>query len=183
MPSNREWDQFIPQREGEFQQFVVAFASGVGSSPWTFGVSPGDAATIQSAVDRFNEAFANATSPLTRTSGSVNAKDTARNALESVIRMYASQFRANMGISDESLLGIGVQRRPTRLQRRWCPASSPVLVLVGRTPGCDTLRYFDSLTPETKAKPYGADRLELFCAYVERGDETLPTNQEDQYLH
>lgn len=182
MAGQREWDQFIPQRKAEFQQFAMAFASAVGSSPWTYGISQSDADTIQRAVDEFNEAFALASSPLTRTPGNVSVKDTKRNQLESLIRMYAAQFRANMGISNASLIEVGVRRRPTKLQRRHCPASSPALVLVARTPGADTLRYFDSLTPNTKAKPYGADRLELFCAYVERGCDVLPTVHDAQYI-
>jgi hypothetical protein len=158
---------FIPTQDAQFKLFAEAFASGVASAPWTYGVSPSDAETISNAVQTYVDALATASARLTRTEATVNAKDTARNACRNLLRMYAQQFRANMGISNDQLIAIGVHRRPSRLGKRQCPQTSPVINFQARTPGCDQLTFGDALDQGagTKKKPYGAERLELFVAY------------------
>jgi hypothetical protein len=158
---------FIPTQDADFMQFALGFASGVSSSPWTYGVSQGDAQTISNAVKNYVEALGRATTPLTRTPGAVNAKDTARNAARNLIRMYANQFRANMGITDQALIDIGLRRRPTSLSKRKCPMTSPLLNFQARTPGEDQLSFCDTFdfATGTRKKPYGAERLELYVAY------------------
>lgn len=157
---------FIPDRDAEFAAMATFFASGIASAPSAYGVSAGDSQAISAAVDEFIAALNIARSPLTRTPSSVNDKDTKRNAAKGLIRMYANQFRANMGINDQALIEIGIRRRPTTLQRRRCPQSSPRLGFVATTPGVDVLTFADSLTPHARAKPFGAERLELFVAYL-----------------
>jgi hypothetical protein len=92
--------------------------------------------------------------------------------------MYAQQFRANMGISNEQLVAVGIRRRPTSLGKRKCPRTSPVINFQARTPGCDQLTFCDvfDVASGTKKKAYGAERLELFVAYDHKAvnDSNLP---------
>jgi hypothetical protein len=172
---------FIPTQDADFMQFALGFASGVSSSPWTYGVSQGDAQTISNAVKSYVEALGRATTPLTRTPGMVNAKDTARNAARNLIRMYANQFRANMGIADQALIDIGLRRRPTSLSKRTCPMTSPALFFQVSAAGGDQLRFRDSLDilAKTNRKPYGAERLELYVVYGHKpvGSSSLPPRE------
>ena len=105
----------------------------------------------------------------TRTSATIEAKDAARNSARNVIRMFSNQFRANMAIADEDLMCLQIRRRPQTLGRRRCPIHSPQLAFIATTPGRDTLRFRDVLVTngKTRKKPYGAERLELFVAYVD----------------
>ena len=44
------------------------------------------------------------------------------------------------------------------------PGSSPLLNVIGNTPGVQTVRFADSTTPDSPAKPVGAAQLQLFVA-------------------
>lgn len=163
---------FIPTQDALFKEFAESFASGVASAPAAYALGPGDVATITQAVSQYVQALAVAASPMTRTAPTVNDKDTARNSCRNLLRMYANQFRAHMGISEQQLIAIGVRRRPNRLAKRKCPQTSPALTFQARTPGQDQLAFCDALDIGigTKKKPHGAERLELFVAFGhERG--------------
>jgi hypothetical protein len=77
-------------------------------------------------------------------------------------RQYASLIKPNAGISDQDKEAIGVP--PINLNRNPInvPASSPLLNIVGATPGSHTLRYADTSTPDSGKKPFGAANLQLF---------------------
>ena len=167
---------FIPTRDQDFKGFAQGFADELSKSPGAYGISQADADTVVRAFDLFAEADARAMNPSTRTKGTVDAKNEARNALRDLIRTFASQFRANMGISTQALIEVGVQRRPQTLGRRKCPQTSPAINLKARTPGHDELTYSDSLTLASGSgrKPHGAARLELFASYDHDHKGELP---------
>ena len=48
-----------------------------------------------------------------------------------------------------------------------CPDTSPFLNISSATPGTQTLRYSDSMTPDSAAKPFGATELQLFCVVAD----------------
>src|SRR5262249_22029641 len=43
-----------------------------------------------------------------------------------------------------------------------CPQTSPLLSILGNTPGSQTIRFADTNTPDSRAKPFGASELQLF---------------------
>jgi uncharacterized small protein (DUF1192 family) len=120
--------------------------------------------SIQAAVDDFVDKLAICSNEATRTRPTVAAKDDARSACESLCRQYAILIKDNAGISDDDKIAIGV--RPVNPNREPvdCPQTSPLLNIIGATPGSQTLRYADSNTPDSKAKPFGASELQIFLA-------------------
>ena len=68
------------------------------------------------------------------------------------------------GISDDDKIAIGVRPVNTSREPIPVPASSPLLNVLGATPGSQTVRYSDSSTPDSPAKPFGAPMLQLFVA-------------------
>lgn len=161
-------DSFIPRRDSDALIWFRAFADGIQAEPATFELTPADATTLVDAVDAFQAALIVAGNPATRTQGTVNTKDTARNAAEAVCRQYAIQIKHNAGIDDAKKIDIGV--RPLNEDREpiFCPETSPLLNVICATPGAQTVRYADSMTPDSAAKPFGAIGLQLFVA-VEEG--------------
>jgi hypothetical protein len=123
-----------------------------------------DAAAIAAAVAAFDTALTTANNPATRTAVTVAAKDDARTAAEQICRQFAILIKFNAGISDPDKIAIGV--RPVNPNREPinAPATSPLLNIIAATPGKQTLRYADSLTPDSPAKPAGASELLLFRA-------------------
>ena len=155
-------DDYIPPSDAGARDWMNTFAAGISASPATYGLSPADAGAIQAAVDAYNAAYQVAVDPATRTSVTVNEKDTARNATEQICRQYALLIKHDAGVTDADKLAIGV--RPVNPQRRpiACPRTSPILAVIAATPGVHTLRYSDSMTPDRPAKPFGASELQLF---------------------
>ena len=160
MPS----DDYVPHDDDAFRTFAENFASGVSTAPSLYMLTSGQAASIQSVTDDFVEKLAISSNQSTRTRHTIADKDDARSICESLIRQYAMLIKDNGGISDGDKINIGV--RPVNPSREpiECPQTSPLLSILGATPGVQTLRYADTTTPDSKAKPFGASELQLFVA-------------------
>jgi hypothetical protein len=81
-----------------------------------------------------------------------------------IVRPYAQQIKSSRGISnaDKSALGLTIDDASSTPVP--APTSSPILAILGATPGMHTLRFADSNTPEKRGKPVGAIGLQLFIA-------------------
>jgi hypothetical protein len=115
-------------------------------------------------VGAFADAYAVAMSPGTRTKVTVAGKDAARGAAEGPIRQLAGQIKVNAGVSDADKIAINVPTVNLKRSPINVPASSPLLKLIGATPGKQVLSYHDSRSPDRRAKPFGAASLQLFRA-------------------
>ena len=160
-------DKFIPPEDGLALTFMEHFASTIQSAPAVYMLSAADATTISNTVAAFATAYSVATNPPTRTSVTVGEKDAARLSAEQVVRQYANLIRPNAGISDADKEAIGINPPSSERSPRNVPASSPLLSILGSTPGSQTVRYSDSTTPDSPAKPFGAANLQLFVAVGE----------------
>lgn len=168
-------DSFIPAQDPQALIWMQSFANTLSANVGTYFISAADAATISSAVAAFAAALAISSEPSTRTPVTINDKDEARNAAEQVCRQFAILIKYNAGIGNGAKIAAGV--RPVNPDREpiECPQSSPALNVVASTPGSQTLRYTDALTPDTRAKPFGATELQLFCVVGEE-PATNPDN-------
>ena len=160
-------DKFIPAEDGLALTFMQHFAAIIQIAPAVYMLTAADATTISTAVDAFAASYSLATSKPTRTSITVGEKDADRMSAEQIVRQYASLIRPNAGISDGDKEAIGVNppnpdRTPINV-----PATSPLLNVIGATPGSHTVRYADTSTPDSAAKPFGAANLQLFVAVGE----------------
>lgn len=155
---------FIPAPDAEALTWMQTFAAGIAASVATYDLVTADATAISAAVNAFASAHAVAASPATRTPVTINLKDVARDLAEQTCRQYAIGIKVNGGISDANKIAIGV--RPINPDRVPVPApgTSPLLNIVVATPGVQQLRFADSLTPDSGAKPAGAASLQLFVA-------------------
>ncbi|MEX0776792.1 MAG: hypothetical protein WD042_13900 [Phycisphaeraceae bacterium] len=159
---------YLPRRDEEVLAWMKRFAGGIAAQPGAYMLSAGDAATIQGAVQAFAQAYAPAMTPGTRTPVAVNRKDATRNAAEQVCRQYYSIIKPNGGVSDACKIEIGVRPMNPGRSRIACPQSSPLLSIVAATPGGQVLRYRDTNTPDSRAKPFGAMQIQVM---VHVGDE------------
>src|SRR5438046_3013565 len=155
---------YIPTRDAELGQWVGNFSTLISASPATYGLVAGDAAAIAGYVNAFVAALTVVNNPATKTKATVAAKDGAKAAMLDIVRPYAQQVRNNNGVSnaDKTALGLTiVDRTPTPVPP---PTSSPLLSVIGATPGEHTLRYSDANTPDSRRKPAGTIGLQLFVA-------------------
>lgn len=157
-------ESYIPSEDGLALTWMQSFAGGIVAKPSTYQLTAADAANIQSVVDDYAAAYAVAANLSTRTAVTVAAKDDARNVAEQLCRQFSIQIKFNAGVSDPDKIAIGV--RPVNPNRDPInvPESSPLLNVIGATPGSHTVRYADTGTPDSGAKPFGAAQLQLFVA-------------------
>jgi hypothetical protein len=157
-------DPVIPAPDTDALVWMQNFSGGINANPALYQQSAADAGAISSAVSGAAATFAVASNPATRTEVTVNQKDVAFMAAKALCRQYANVIKFNAGISDADKIAIGVRPvNPTRNPIN-VPDSSPLLNIIGATPGSQTLRYADSNTPDSAAKPFGATSLQIFVA-------------------
>ena len=106
-------------------------------------------------------------------------KDDSRSICESLCRQYAILIKENTGIADEDKIAIGVRPINPNREPVDCPQTSPLISIIGATPGSQIIRFADSTTPDSKAKPFGASELQLFVAIGT--EETAPLSDAQFY--
>jgi hypothetical protein len=174
-------DPYIPRADEAFRTFAANFAGNILAAPSTYGLTPAEAAHIMDKFVRFDEAYKVAANPDTRTRPSIAVKDDARHILQNTISNYSAHIRANLGVTDGDKENIGVRPRNIARNTRRAPTVPPLLQFIGSLPGIDQLLYHHTGTPESKAKPYGVQCLELYRAYSLPG-EPRPKKAQAEYF-
>lgn len=152
---------YIPPTDAALRAWAVNYADLITAAPATYGLDAPAALAIQDAVDEFVEAL-DAYTKDTRTVVLVAAKNAAKFAMLALVRTYSAQIRLNPGVSNENKLALGLNLPNTSPSPIPAPATSPILAFVGATPGQHTLRFADTLTPDSRRKPFGVVALQLF---------------------
>jgi hypothetical protein len=153
---------YIPAKDADFNNWFSNFKTLIAASPTTYGLVAGDATAITAQWTAWSAAYTAATDPSTRTTPTVAAKTAARAAAEAVIRPYAVSISQNAGVTDEDKAAVGVTIRKTVPTPVPPPTTTPALVLVAGGHLFHQLRYYDTSTPTTKAKPAGAIGIEIW---------------------
>jgi hypothetical protein len=160
-------NSYIPRRDSNALAWMRSFADGIAAQPTVYGLTTSDALSISNAVGAFEAAMRLAKNDGTRTPVTVLMKDEARAAAEQICQRYYSLIKPNETVSDADKVAIGV--RPVNRGRTpiTCPQTSPLLSITRCTPGVQVVRYADTNTPDSMAKPFGAVFLELRVAIAD----------------
>lgn len=148
--------QYIPAKDANFNNWIINFSTLLTASPTTYGLVAGDATAVAAVTAAWTAAYLLATNPSTRTPVTVSDKDAARIAAESLIRPLAVSISLNGGVTNMDKTAIGVTVRVTTPTPVPPPTTTPALSLESAIHNQQTLRYYDTATPLTKAKPPGA---------------------------
>jgi len=119
------------------------------------------AAIISTAVDAFVAAL-DAYTVDTRNAVLVAAKNSAKLAMISILRTYSAQIRINPGVLNADKLALGLNLPNNSPSPIPPPTTSPLITVIGATPGQHTLRFADQNTPDKRLMPFGVVGLELF---------------------
>jgi hypothetical protein len=158
----------------QLRDWAVNFSTLITATPTAYGLTAGNATTISTAVNAFTSAYTTATDPSTRTSSSVAAMRVAKANMIVVVRQFAAIIRANPAITAEQLSDLGLTVADTEPTPIPAPTTFPLLDVVKATPNRHELRYSDSESPDSRAKPPGATSLQLFRV-VDDAEVTSPT--------
>lgn len=169
---------YIPAEDGQALAWMRAFADGIATNPALYMLTSTDAAAITGQVDAYEAAWFAANDKSTRTEAAVNLKNQTKASAEQICRGYAMTIKQNAGISDQAKIDIGVRPENSEREPINCPQTSPLVNILGNTPGLQTLRYADTTTPDSRAKPFGAMQLQVFVAI---GDAATTNADEASY--
>lgn len=155
---------YIPQPDSDYDAWLLNFSTKITAAPTTYGLVSGDATSIAAQYTAWHAAFLAATTPATRTSVTVAAKDTARSTSLSIIRPYAQQISQNAGVLPSNKVAVGVNPRTTIPAPVPVPSSSPLVSIDGIGSLTMDVRYKDPDAPTSRAKPFGATSVQTAVA-------------------
>jgi uncharacterized small protein (DUF1192 family) len=158
---------WLPRDDNDFNVFAGVFADTIAAAPATYLLTPADGASLQGVAADFAAKLAISNTEATRTRLTIADKDDARSACESLIRQYAMVIKQSAGIADADKIAIGVRPLSDSREPVECPQTSPIVNILHATPGLHELRYSDSTTPDSRARPHGASELQLFLAITD----------------
>jgi len=153
---------YIPPKDADYDAWLTNFSALITASPTTYGLTAPIAVIIAAQQTAWNGAFVTATTPATRTSVTIAAKDAARVASEAVIRPYAQQVARDPGVTngDKTALGLNLPNNvPVPVPT---PTIAPTINITAIQPLQITLDIRNPFTPTSKAKPPGTIGIQVW---------------------
>ncbi len=152
---------YIPAKDADFENWANNFQTLIAAAPATYGLVAADATAITAQYTTWHSAYLLIINPATKTKTTVDAKNVARNAATVVFRAYATQIRANLGVSDANKIALGVPPRDPTNTPVPPPATFPVFAVLNSTSLVTNIQSRDTLTPLSRAKPAGVEQIEV----------------------
>lgn len=155
---------YIPSTNSGLADWLLNFSTLITAAPTTYGLIAGDATAIAAQNTAYQDAYALATDPITRTSVTVAGLAAAKSAALFVVRPYAVSISLNPAVDDSDKTAVGVTVRKTVPTPIPAPTATPALSFVSGVPLNVTLQARNTATPTSKAKPFGAIGVEVWSA-------------------
>lgn len=154
---------YIPASDALFSAWLLNFSTLLTAAPTVYGLTAPDAVNVAGVNSTYQAAYTTATDPITRTAGTVAAKDVARAAAEAVVRPYAVAISLNPAVADMSKADIGVTIRATTPTPVPAPSTAPIIAIDSAIPLQQTLSYKEP-GATGKYKPAGVVGCEIYRA-------------------
>ena len=163
---------YIPTQDAPFDFWADNFCGLIQTDPDRYGLMLYDAGVLTNQFTIWHNAFVLASNPMTRTAVAIADKDGEKVTLLQLVRQYAAQIRANLGVSDDDKAALGLtipDPTPTPIP---APVTYPVIGVLLAGTGEHNLVIADQLTPWKKTKPYGV----VGCLLFAKNGVTPPDN-------
>lgn len=161
---------YIRRRLAERRAWLDNFTSLIAHDPPRYALTPGDGACLADLFTKWDAAYTVAAAPETRTPVTVARFSVVRGQVEPTIRTYAMFIKANFGVAPEDKVALGLHLQNPDSTPIPAPGTSPLLSMVGATPGEHTIRYADQNTPDKRAKPFGVAMILIFANIADEVD-------------
>jgi hypothetical protein len=144
------------------------------STPTVYGLVAGDATALAALVNDFDTRLDTATTPSTRTKGTIAAKNTSKLALLAKLRQLIKIINAHPGVTNAQRADLGLNPRDVVPTPVPVPVTRPMV-----TVDVDgTIRLVDETTPERRGKPVGVNGAVVYTKIVV-GDAPGPVTPAD----
>jgi hypothetical protein len=154
---------YIPAKDADFTGFMQNLATLITANPYTYGVTPADAANISAQNAAWVSVWNPLLSPSTKTAQAVAAKNVARVTVTAQVRTYCQAISNNPGVSVDSKIALRLNPKTSTPSPITPPTTNPVLSLQGQAPLLATFYMRDSsASTSVKAKPYGVTSCQVY---------------------
>ncbi len=171
---------YIPGADGEFDAWQQNFVTYASANAAALGLDPMvDIPPLTSAQTTWGTDYpAHATAQAAAESAR-QAKDTARQAFERVIRPLVQRLQASADVDDTERAALGITVRDTTPTPAPAPTTRPVVTVDSGQRLLQVIHFSDELSPTRKAKPKGAMGAEV---WVKVGDPAPVDESELTFL-
>ena len=153
----------FPRKDEDFDHWAQPFVGYVVTNGPTMGIKSSILAKLPGLLTIWTSAYAATTNPATVTRPAVAEKNSARAALEAVLRPLIRQIQADPDTTDEMRTTMNI-RIPRRTHTRTAvPTTAPQLHLGTGQRLAHTFEIHDVTTPHSKAKPGGVKGCEIWA--------------------
>jgi hypothetical protein len=152
---------YIPKSDAELASFLDNFATKIASDKSKFSFSDAEVTELTTANTDYQTALTELAEAEDNYNAKLEAKRQAEERAVAATRARAQQIQANPNIADEERAGLRLPVRDKQPTRVSVPESFPIIVIDNSKRLQQTLRYFDSNTPTSRARPDNARGAEV----------------------
>lgn len=159
---------FFPDREADMIDWGRNVIDTLTAAEGHYGVPPDQLAAITEAFVVFEQAYAVASQPATRTQPAVAAKNAGRKLFERQARLLSQRLKANADLSDQDRIDLGINVPKPRRQHVNPPESAPVVQVKRIDGNRATIRLRNLDNSATRALPDTAVGATILWAVGDR---------------
>jgi len=153
----------LPVKQADLLARAVSDAALLVANPYTYGITPSEAAQFNAAVQDFKVKMDVVTNPATKTKAAVQMKNESKQMLLYTICPLLKYIRDNAGVADDAKVALGLTvgvpvPSPTPL-----PTTEPQLNVTMAARLQHMVSFADATTPKSRRKPAGMFGMNLFC--------------------
>ena len=172
---------YIPSPDGDFDTWQTNFYAYANAHLAELGLVAADVSALTAARTAWNAGLANHAATHAAARAARQTKDDARSTYQQIIRGLVRRIQASPSVDDgkRCALGIPVRDKVRTQTAASAAATRPVAVVDTSERLRHTIRFFDELTPQSRAKPDGVMGCEI---WVKVGDPVPVDPGELQFL-
>lgn len=161
---------YMPPGDQDFRDWLENAAERIDADPHRYALTRADADIIMNHWQSYARAYKLAKQPHTRTSQAIQQKDAVKASAMGSLRVYCGLIRSCMGVTDDSLVELGLNPRNNSRTPVPAPRSAPIVMAICGYPAVTLLRFADENTPASRRKPPGVIALQLAVAVTGPGE-------------
>ena len=155
-------NDYIPADDASLIAFTDNFTQAIEANEANFGLVPADFAELDALAGAYGVALQNHNAAQNNARQQKQAKDNAKAALLPKLRNAAQRANISPAINDQRRAALGLTIRDATPTAVSAPTTQPVLFVDTANRLQHIIRFRDSLTPTSKAKPAGVFGCEIY---------------------
>ncbi len=154
---------YIPNTDADFNTWQANFCNYLSANLAALGLTAADLAAITAAKASWETAYADDVAKQAVARGTNQAKTSARDGFETILRAVTQQVQARPNVADSQRAGLGINIRETARTPTGVPDSRPVGTIDTSQRLRHTINFSDESTPSRRAKPDGVMGCQIWA--------------------